>query len=250
MSTTQQVQPSIDETALRKYATTFFGYGSWKADYWLVGLEERGATKRTDEFRRRYKAWHEMDCEGLVDLRRFCRKCSEGAPKSKWTFPDWRNPTWKALHGLLTEAGIDIGEMNENNKLWGGSVGVEEGSGHVALIEVMPFPSPSVSTWPYEKWDWDFMQKRALCGAEFREARIAKLLSRFENCKPKAVIDYSRAWKKFKQPEITFSRPVLYREAKINSSLWLAPVKIAGPILFDDVAKEQTAKQLSRWLAC
>jgi hypothetical protein len=201
-------------------------------------LEERGA-ETSDEFCRRYDAWQRMKSAEMVDLKDFFQRSKID--------PDWTNRTWKALHGILLKAGAKIGELNDKNKLWGGSINVERGSGHVALIEVRPFPAPSTKVWPYEGWTPDFMKTRKQCLKKFQQERLRTLDKMLKEHKPKAVIDYGNAWKDTEKSN-KFSEPKLYRKAEIDSSLWISPVKIAGARPFDTIAKTQTSEQLRNWL--
>jgi hypothetical protein len=191
----EQKLPSwFDEKPLKKYAMTFFGFGSWKADYWLVGLEERGATKDEFEFCKRYHAWKKMQDngmvnDGLVDLGKFFEKCDIKNPKT----PNWTNQTWQAIHCICREAGLCIDELCACNARWGGA-DAKKGSCHVALIESMPFPAPSTreQDWPYAKWNLDCMKSREQCASKFLDARLKILTKMFETHKPKMVITYGR----------------------------------------------------------
>ena len=228
-----QTPPNITKEAIEKYGNDFYGYGSWKADYWLIGVEERGCEdKRPNEFIDRYNAWFNFVSPELVDLRQFSGKANIQL--------DWGNSTWKALHRLLRDAGVDVDELTENNRLWGGSQDVQRGSRHVALIEAMPFPAVSTKKWPYANWEWDFMKTRFKCRNNFLAERIKFIYKKALEMKPKAIIDYGNVWNKINN----LTDPTLYRTTKINDSIWISPVKIAGAYPFDTVARIQTSSYL------
>jgi hypothetical protein len=172
------------------YAKTFFGFGSWKAGYWLIGLEERGCTESPDELNSRYLAWEELKKTELVDLRKFFNKCE--IPRT----PDWRNRTWRALHCVCESAGLQIGELNEHNELWGGAKNLKRNNQQLALIEAMSFPAPSTKPekWPYSKWNSDYMKSREKCADKFLDCRLGTLAKMFVKHKPKVVITYGRCY--------------------------------------------------------
>jgi hypothetical protein len=192
----QELPHGLDGKKLKKYAKTFFGFGSWKADYWLVGLEERGATECKCEFCKRYHAWEKMQRDGLVDdgladLGIFFKKCDIKNPET----PDWNNQTWQAIHCICREAGFCIGELCASNSRWGGADAKKDSSHHVALIEAMPFPAPSTKeqVWPYTDWNLDYMESRETCSDRFLDTRLGILAKKFETHRPKVVITYGRA---------------------------------------------------------
>ena len=250
MSAQQKMPDEFKEKVkLENYANTFFGFGKWEADYWLVGLEERGA-KTLDEFYRRYNAWRKMGSEQMVDLREFFQKSKSKADPSNGEWPEWPkwdNPTWKTLRSILLDACVNIGELDDKNEFWGGSKNVKRGSGHIALIEVSPFPAPSTKDWPYGEWIPDFMKKRSKWKKKFQEERLRHLDEMLKEHKPIAVIDYGNAGNNMEICK-SFKKPILYQKAKIDSSLWISPVKIAGAGHFSKIAKTQTSKQLKNWL--
>jgi len=183
----QTVPPDLKDQSLYQYATTFFGFGSWEADCWLIGLEERGA-KYEDEFCKRYAAWQALSRPDIVDLSDFLRECRvKGAP-------DWNNQTWRTMHCICRAAGFAIGELCACNARWGGGTSVTRGSGHVALIESMPFPAPSTKAreWPYTEWNQFGIESRASCAGKFFDERLGKLAKMFREHKPKVVITYGR----------------------------------------------------------
>lgn len=245
----QTVPQDADEAGIRSYAEDFFGYGSPEADYWIIGLEERGCTARADEFTRRYRTWNQWakstSKSGLVDLSGFTTMCKEGT--SDWKFPDWGNRTWRKLRKVLQSAGIETGETDDQNHIWGGSYEVRRGSGHIALIETMPFAAPSrrPEDWPYAEWKWNFMKSREACEREFLSKRRSRICELIKDKRPWAVVDFGKIWSCARDP---FSHPVLIRKHETNSTLWIAPVKVSGAIHVDSEAGNQLAQQLRRFL--
>jgi hypothetical protein len=110
-----QILPAnFEKKDLNEYANTFFGFGSWNADCWLIGLEEYGCIK-SDEFQKRYDTWSESR-KDLVGLNGFFEKCEIE------NVPDWNNTTWQKLHHLCRLIiGPKVGRLSANNSFWGGN---------------------------------------------------------------------------------------------------------------------------------
>lgn len=176
--------------ALCHYAQTFYGFGSWRADYWLIGLEEFGCTKSSDEFTKRYSSWKKNRGRELVDLKNFFSDCQIEET------PDWANATWQWLHRLCRHAGLFANGLCEHNRHWGGNRKVRRNSGHVALIEATPFPAPSQngSDWPYRQFwkKFRFMENSKRARDKFLSARLERIQNRFYKYRPKLVIFYGK----------------------------------------------------------
>ena len=173
---------------LAAYAKTFFGFGTWKADCWLIGIEEHGAAN-SDEFSSRYHAWKELKCnEGLVDLPKFIHSAEIPFEPT--------NSTWTALNKIclaFDHATEQLAKVKYPDKLKGwGRTKHRKGTLQVALIEAMPFPSPSTkdNDWPYTGWRSNSMKKRADCGSQFLPERSQIIADRFRHHKPMTVITY------------------------------------------------------------
>jgi|GEM_PF-6364256 len=210
MSTKQRMPKDLSEKQLRLYANTFFGFGCWDAPYWIINLEEKGATTR-DEFVRRYLAWQQMGSGSLVDLRNFAGRC--GIPL------EWKNSTWKASHDILSFAGIHIGPLSQENTCWGGSC--------VALIEAMPFPATTTKEWPYSNWNFEFMQTREASKVRFRNQRAELIIEKVRQHKPKWVIDCGKVWTTLKaRYGVKFADHngrYGFHSAKFDGTLWVSP---------------------------
>ncbi len=182
----QTVPQGLNDQSLNQYATKFFGFGGWKANCWLIGIEEYGAGTCPDEFCKRYKAWQTLKYPSMVDLGNYFKKCEIAGT------PNWGNRTWRAMHCICSKAGFAKDKLCPCNGRWGGTV--TKGNGHVALIEAMPFPAPSTTdqSWPYteSKWNEFGIESRAKCAEKFLKKRLDTLERKFKKYKPKVVITY------------------------------------------------------------
>ena len=177
---------------LTAYAKTFFGFGTWKADCWLIGIEEHGAAT-LDEFSRRYQAWKKLKSnEGLLDLSTFLDKAHLSFEPG--------NSTWKALNKICLCSCCQTDDLDDWPQIkpasdlhgWGRSNAGRKP--RVALIEAMPFASPSTKDWPYKEWDFEFMKNREDCGSQFLPERSQIIADKFRQHKPKTVITYGSAF--------------------------------------------------------
>ena len=58
----------LDELLLDDFMRSFFGYGSYQADYWFVGLEEGGGNS-IEEVMSRLEIWNYQERQELEDVR-------------------------------------------------------------------------------------------------------------------------------------------------------------------------------------
>jgi hypothetical protein len=61
---------TLDDTLLEAFMTGFYGYGTWAAKYWFVGLEEGGG-QTCDEIARRIETWKKRKRPEIDDIREF-----------------------------------------------------------------------------------------------------------------------------------------------------------------------------------
>lgn len=184
----QKIPTGLTEQILNKYALNFFGFGKWEAPIWLIGLEEWGATAE-NEFEKRFVAWNKsQSCNSLLDLREYACECKIELK--------WKNPTWRAMHTICCEAGYTIGELCPFNSNWGGS-GCGNLDSAVALIEAMPFPSPSTKKWPYTTWEQFGIQTREACAEKYLDQRLQSIVENLgKKYRPKLIVLYGRSYAK------------------------------------------------------
>jgi hypothetical protein len=56
----------LDDQLLDEYIKTFYGYGNYEGDWWLIGMEE-GSGGTDDEIRTRLRLWNERGRKELED---------------------------------------------------------------------------------------------------------------------------------------------------------------------------------------
>jgi hypothetical protein len=60
----------LDDQLLDEYIKTFYGYGNYEGDWWLIGMEE-GSGGTDDEIRTRLRLWNERGRKELEDVDMF-----------------------------------------------------------------------------------------------------------------------------------------------------------------------------------
>lgn len=85
--------PTLPEELLRDYANNFYGYGSWDAKTWFVGIEEAGG-KDFHEIDHRLEMWEKRGRRDLEDACEFYPECRESRWHGVKAIPQ---RTWKQL---------------------------------------------------------------------------------------------------------------------------------------------------------
>ena len=179
----------LDDRLLSDYMSTFYGYGNYAGDWWLVGMEEGGGNSDA-EVATRLRLWGERGRKELEDVDMF----SSSPDLAKWFTP--RPPlqsTWRGLIRLILSAegrhtdtettrvyqGTELGRVGSNN----------------CILELMPLPSQSVGHWIYgEHSALPELQTRQKYVEHIAPIRVAHLRRRIQDHKPKVVIFYSRKY--------------------------------------------------------
>lgn len=179
----------VDPELLKRWCSRFFGYGSWDAPYWFIGLEE-GGVDSPEEFQTRLDAWHNGGEPSLLDLDLFHKAIG----RSEHTEPDAKlQPTWRpllrALFRLKGLRNFDNDALRAYQIQWLGRV-----DGETALLELSPLPAAKTTNrWfqrdpgnPMRTIDVDLLKR-------LRRTGFTQLI---DECEPKVVICYGdlRGW--------------------------------------------------------
>lgn len=178
----------LDDELLAEYMTTFYGYGTYRGEWWLVGMEEGGGDSVND-ITSRLTRWNGRGRKELEDVDLFA-----GSPShEKWfTRSPPLQPTWAKLIRLILSAegrpvdsdairayqGAHLGRLDSNN----------------CILELLPLPSPSIGHWIYgEHSRLADLRDRRTYTERIAPSRVEHLRQRIVAHKPKAVIFYSRS---------------------------------------------------------
>jgi hypothetical protein len=175
---------------LKRYVETFYGYGNYGGDWWLVGMEEGGGDN-ADEVERRLRLWDERGRRELEDVAAFAFSDSH----AKWfTGRPPLQPTWRKLIRLVLSAGgrsTDAGSIRSYQR-----DRLARPDGETCLLELMPLPSPSTAHWIYGEYsDRPELASRECYNRCVAPARILHLRQRIAEHGPKVVVFYGRSYR-------------------------------------------------------
>lgn len=182
----------LNDKLLSRYIGKFYGYGSYQAPIWFIGMEEGGAGKRK-KVGKRLSAWKERGCKEVEDLAEFHR--AFGVKK----FWRKRNPptqrTWNKLIRLLlsgrSESGkVTLKEVKAYQRDHLGRIGSE-----TCLLELLPLPSPKTNKWKYKKWsNIPELKDRSSYRKWLTPERIKHIRKRIKKHQPRIVVFYGLSY--------------------------------------------------------
>ncbi|MEO8381610.1 MAG: hypothetical protein ABI779_18255 [Acidobacteriota bacterium] len=189
---------TLAASLIRSFAETFFGYGSWTAPYWFVGMEEGGVAS-IEEFENRVHVWDDDGRPALVDLVEFHTKI--GVEEWFKDAPPLQR-TWRSLiRAVQAATGRDTSpeSLREYQAHRLGRI-----NGETALLELLPLPNPTTKHWIYESLGIDAFSTRKKYVKALRSSRADQLIARIRGEKPRAVVFYGNA--AFWRPKLGLQR--------------------------------------------
>ncbi len=186
--------PQLDDTLLASYIQTFFGYGDFQAPFWLIGMEERGATTFED-IQQRLGAWHARGGRELEDVAEYHRAL--GVSSLFGPRPPLQ-PTWQRLIRIVLGAQGLPAPTERVRQYQAEQLG--RPGGDTALLELLPLPAPGIRSWPYRAWSsLPYLESRDRYREHVAPQRAAHLQQALEAWRPPTVLFYGmdgryRAW--------------------------------------------------------
>lgn len=176
----------FDDELLHAFVAGFFGYGSFSAPYWFVGMEEGGG-ETPEDIALRLRAW---EARGKCELEDVVEYHLAIGVSKHFDERGTLQPTWNKLIRVLLSA---MGESPETERVrafqrteWGRT------HGNSCLTELLPLPSPGVDRWLHftEHSQLPYLASRATYHEHIRPQRVAQLAAKVEAYRPKAVVFY------------------------------------------------------------
>lgn len=179
----------LPDKLLTDYASKFYGFGTWKAKIWFVGIEEAGGD-RESEVQARLDAWQKSDSNDLEDAPRFY----PASGNSRWHSKDAvLQPTWRQLIRMLLVARGKPATEETILKYQRESFGRAEG--HECLAELLPLPSPKSTAWKYHQWSQlPWLKRRDVYQNYVSLGRAYEIQRKVEEYHPRVVVFYSSTW--------------------------------------------------------
>jgi hypothetical protein len=174
---------------LTEYTDRFFGFGTWSARIWFIGIEEAGGWSEKD-VRKRLEAWEQNGKRDLENAPTFY----PASGNSRWHGKGAeRQETWEQLvRMLLVARGLtdtDDAILDYQRSQLGRT------GGETCVAELLPLPSPSIKTWRYSNWsDLRWLSCRDYYYAHLLVARAGQLAQRIRAALPPIVIFYGTSF--------------------------------------------------------
>ena len=180
----------LDDLLLTEYMTTFFGYGRYEGDWWLVGMEEGGGDTVQD-IEARLRVWNVRGRRELEDVEMFTYSIAH----SKWFVRGAPlQPTWAKLIRLISAAEGGSVDTESIRAYQAARLGRHDSNN--CILELLPLPSPSVQDWIYgQHSSLGELRDRATYTAAIAPQRIEHIRGQIRKHRPKAVIFYSRKYR-------------------------------------------------------
>jgi len=164
----------------------FFGYGTWSAPVWFIGMEEGGGSSLA-EVETRIGTWQARGANELEDLAEFHRAI--GVTRHFGERPALQS-TWAKLIRVLFGLRGESADTERVRRQLG-----RQGS-ETALVELLPLPSPSTSHWLYRDIsDISYLASRESYREHVAPLRVRRLRERIAQHRPQVVIFYGLAYR-------------------------------------------------------
>jgi hypothetical protein len=186
----------LDDELLEEYIYGFYGYGSYRAPYWFVGMEEGGGGSE-ESMARRLDLWAQRGRPELEDLADY----QKALGVTRYTGRNARiQRTWGPLIRVLmgiqgTDASREAVRAYQRDR-WA------RAGGEVCIPELLPLPSPSAGEWAYgDSSNLPQLRTRDAYRAHYASARARHLRSRVLEHKPAVAVFYGSGYLRW-WPEI------------------------------------------------
>lgn len=140
---------------LNKYIESFYGFGSYNAKYWFIGMEP-GSTDPLGQLKKRLNAWKKAKCPDLhSDIKQYHEDICE--PESFQGDPKNGKPNIQRTWGALIRTVLAI--ENPNQDLGDKAIirayqkdKLARRDGNECLLELFPMPCKGKNDWQYQGW--------------------------------------------------------------------------------------------------
>ena len=174
---------------MKDYADKFYGFGTWNAKIWFVGIEEAGGWEEQDVMDRLH-AWEQGGKMELENASTFYP-----ASGNNWWHghESQHQETWGELIRMLLlargESDTDEAILNYQRNVLG------RADGETCLAELLPLPSPSIKEWRYRNWSkFHWLESREKYYAHLLVTRAAELARKIKSKPPSVVIFYGSSF--------------------------------------------------------
>ena len=182
----------LDDQLLEDFTLAFYGYGTYRAPLWFVGMEEGGGAS-LEELRQRLAAWDRRGRRDLEDVADYHRSIDIDR---HWREPVPLQRTWsKLIRVLLSFQGLapttqDVKAFQRDH------LGREHSD--TCLIELLPLPSPSTAQWRYSTFSTlPHLSNRQAYVGHLGHGRAEHIRARIAEHRPSAVVFYGLRYRQW-----------------------------------------------------
>jgi hypothetical protein len=192
----------MEREGLRAFMQGFYGYGTYSAPLWFIGIEEGGGNS-CDEIERRIAAWDAHGRPEVDDLVRFHEAAKVAI--------DTANPqsTWGPLIRLVLTAknipATPAAILEYQGKRLGRS------GGETCLLELLPLPKRNAQDWRYDVWtDLPELRNRAQYERSSIPHRSDSIIRMLNDNRPRVAVFYGRRkfWRQRLKLAGSFANPM------------------------------------------
>jgi hypothetical protein len=175
----------FDDELIIDFMRSFYGYGDINADFWFIGMEEGGGNS-FEEVRNRLNIWEKMGRNQLENVKTYHDFL--GFPEYFAEKPKAQS-TWTKLIRVYLASQGDFPGHDQIKKLQRDEFGIP--NSNVALLELLPLPSPSTNKWIYSSHsEIPYLKSRKKYRNHLAITRLNKIQKMIIENRPKAVILY------------------------------------------------------------
>jgi hypothetical protein len=180
---------ALDNEMLTEYMEKFYGYGSYRGQYWFVGKEEGGGKTQEENLSRILK-WDKRGRPEVDDITgdgQHIHASRYFGTKAKI------QKTWGKLIRVLLAVDRDAVTTHDVREYQRHKLGRE--NGQTCLLELLPLPSPSTGTWIWRAQETlPQLQSRELYKTHYARTRAQHIAARLAEYQPSVVVFYSTDW--------------------------------------------------------
>lgn len=232
----------VDQQLLQTFMSSFYGYGSWRAKYWFIGMEEGGGDSE-EEIDRRVMTWQLRGSQPLEDMHTYHADIGV----TRHSGPDAKiQRTWgKLVRVVLAAEGM---ESNRESVRKYQSAQLGSATGETLLIELLPLPSPSTGHWLFSSAGIPDLATRDRYRAVMTPRRSDAIRSRIDDGHPANVIfyglDYRAHWESISRQQFAPVADQRFLVAEAPSTRFvIAPHPVARG------ATNADFEAIGRWIA-
>ncbi len=184
----------LNNQLLDEFIHNFYGYGSYRGQFWFIGMEEGGGnffsevTKRLETWANRGKREIDDVAEYLMDIS--ITHLHNDRPKLQ--------KTWSGLIRILLSCEGETPTTEQVREYQKTSLG--RLTGNTYLAELFPLPSPSLGHWLYaEHSALPYLASRRIYRQTCLAFRSAHFRKRISQHRPAVVVFYGLSYRKYWQ---------------------------------------------------